>query len=124
MRNQSIEHLENLIRVVSNVPDDKFDLSHCHHCAMGHASRDEYFVAHGFKPGFPSMEEIRDFFATDMRRVSYLFFRRSGYESRHDVLAALRVLLLEKMAHDIGADIGEGELQPSWIAARELELAE
>jgi hypothetical protein len=105
MSKSSINHLENLIRVVSSIPDDKFDLSHCHLCAIGHASKDAYFIANGFKPGFPPLEELRDFFDIDMRRISYLFFYRPGYKSRLDVLAALRVLLLEKMAQDISAEI-------------------
>jgi hypothetical protein len=118
---RSIEHLENLIRVVSHIPDDKFDLSRCHRCAIGHASQDEYFVARGFKPDFPDMGEIRDFFDIDMRRVSYLFFRRPGYGSRMDVLTALRVLLLEKMAQGISHEV-DADLAESSVGAREIEL--
>jgi hypothetical protein len=120
MSKSSIKHLENLIRVVSHIPDGKFDLSHCHLCAIGHASRDEYFVAQGFKPGFPGLEELRDFFDIDMRRISYLFFKRPGYVTRLDVLGALRVLLLEKMAQQSAEEWGGLTAKEN----AELEVAE
>jgi hypothetical protein len=120
MSKSSIKHLENLIRVVNHIPDDQFNLSHCHQCAIGHASRDEYFIAAGFKPGFPALEELRDFFDIDMRRISYLFFARCDYGSRMDVLAALRVLLLEKMAQQSAEEWGGLTAKEN----AELEVAE
>jgi len=117
------ERIGNLIRVVRAVPNNKFDLAmwyntgtHCG-CALGHAMRDNWFVAQGFSQPYVSlscMKDVADFFEISIDRVNALFVRHIGYETRQDVLTALRVLLLEKMAK---------ELTPQ-VEAMEIELAE
>jgi hypothetical protein len=113
--NKSIERLENLIRVVSSTPDDKFDLkcwfdrnSGCG-CAIGHAMRDTYFFKEGLgiaMLGQYSMRELGCFFDIPESRASQLFTLHvePRYETRQDVLTALRVLLLEKMAQEMDLD--------------------
>jgi hypothetical protein len=104
MPNQFIERLENLIRVVSNVPDDKFDIKCWYNpitqcgCAIGHAIRDEYFISHGFKPNVADALGIAKFLDIDAKQAIALFYRCLGNETRLDNLASLRGLLLEKMA--------------------------
>jgi hypothetical protein len=107
-----IERVENLIRVVSEIPDNKFDLSrwydptsHCG-CAIGHAIRDEYFKREKLDPYvITSYQEIGAFFDISEQRAIALFVTHVGYESRQDVLTALRVLLLEKMAQELSEHI-------------------
>src|ERR1700719_3378379 len=121
---ESIERIENLIRVVSGVPDSRFDLrisydprSGCG-CAIGHAMRDAYFVARRFYDPFITlayMEGMADYFGISLERAKALFIYHAGYTTRRDVLAALRVLLLEKMAQELP---GQLETVPD-----ELELA-
>jgi hypothetical protein len=102
MSTQAIERLQNLIRVVSNVPDDKFDIKRWWNpvtgcvCAIGHAIRDDYFIANKFNP--MSREDIAKFFDIPPPRAGNLFYPNCQPQARQDVLAALRVLLLEKMA--------------------------
>jgi hypothetical protein len=50
MADQYIERVENLIRVVSNVRDEDFDLWRWCGCAIGHAIKDAYFIAQEFDP--------------------------------------------------------------------------
>jgi hypothetical protein len=115
MLNQSVEHLENLIRVVSNIPDDKFDIKHWYNpntncgCAIGHAIHDEYFIAQKFKPNVSDAWGIANFFDIDIKRATMLFYPHSGHQGRQDMLASLRVLLLEKMALEL-----EQETSRAW----------
>ncbi len=119
-----IERVENLIRVVSNVLDDQFDLSHCRLCALGHAGRDAYFVAQGLQPDFPTIEKIQEFFDITKQRAILLFFWHVGHKSRQDVLRALRVLLLEKMAQEITPEIEVDKQVVDSVASdvKEMEL--
>ena len=114
MTDQYIERVENLIRVVSSVRDEDFDLAKWCHCAIGHAVKDAYFIAQGLDSAFTDcevgksyMREIGEFFDIHAARASSLFIPNlnGGYGSRKQVLAALRVLLLEKMAQQIEVDI-------------------
>jgi hypothetical protein len=50
-------------------------------------------------------------------RASILFFGFVGHRNRRDMLASLRVLLLEKMAQEITP-----EIEPAVEAGNELEL--
>ena len=62
-------------------------------------------------PGLGLMPTIGRFFDISGERAAALFIPRGsdesdpGYQSRQDVLVALRVLLLEKMAQRIEVDI-------------------
>jgi hypothetical protein len=119
MTNESIERLENLIRVVSNVPDDKFDICRWYNpvtgcgCAIGHAAQDAYFIARRFSLDYASqdiMKQIGAYFGISGRQARALFVNQVGYGSRKDVLAALRVMLLEKMAQEIEPTLSMHEL--------------
>ena len=116
MANQYIERVENLIRVVGSVRDEDFSLGRWCSCAIGHAVKDAYFIARGFNPmrdvesGRSLMIEIGQFFDISAVRAISLFVPQVGYVgARKDVLAALRVLLLEKMAQQI-----DDGVKPSW----------
>lgn len=119
----SIERIENLIRVVSQVPDAKFDIrrwydpaSHCG-CAIGHALHDEYFLNQGFSPalGTNALPDIAKFFDISASRASAIFIsQQSIYETRQDMLMALRVLLLEKMAQELPAQL-ESMAEPELV---------
>jgi len=127
MADQYVERVENIIRVVGRVRDEDFDLRYWCKCAVGHAVKDAYFIALGFnprrdvEPGQSLMPGIGKFFDISAARAAELFVENPHikYESRKDVLAALRVLLLEKMAQQI--EIG---IPTSWSAPRIEELAD
>jgi hypothetical protein len=125
MADQYIERVENLIRVVSAVRDEDFDLRLWCRCAIGHAIKDAYFVAQRFDPMRGStngtMGDIGEFFEISAKHAKELFvpsFDR-GYGSRKQVLAALRVLLLEKMAQQI-----DNSVKPSWSTPHIEKLAD
>jgi hypothetical protein len=135
MTDPYIERVENLIRVVSNVHDEDFNLSFWCNCAIGHAMKDAYFIARGFNPmrdccdpGHGLMPAIGQFFDISAVRAISLFIPQVGYTgARKDVLAALRVLLLEKMAQKIDDEGGGWVLdgaKPSWSAPHIEELAD
>jgi hypothetical protein len=116
MSNQSIERLENLIRVVSNIPDSKFDICRWYNpvtgcgCAIGHAAQDAYFIARRFALDYSSqdvMTQIGAYFGISDRQARSLFINQVGYGSRKDVLAALRVILLEKMAQEFSVEVDQ-----------------
>jgi hypothetical protein len=44
---QSVDRLENLIRVLHAVAPDQLNMSNWCNCAVGHASRDQYFIDEG-----------------------------------------------------------------------------
>jgi hypothetical protein len=115
----------NLIRVVSGVHDDQFDISSCRTCALAHAARDECFETNGFKPNFVDLTSAAEFFDIDKGRVALLLFYHYGYRTRKHVLAALRVLLIEKLAVEAVSEIEEsgmaGEIAPA-AKVDELEL--
>jgi hypothetical protein len=91
--------------------------------------RDPYFIAQEFDldpmlshlVGYSFMGEIGKFFDISAARAAELFIPNLGtkYQSRKDVLAALRVLLLEKMAQQIGDDV-----KPGWSTPHIEELAD
>ncbi len=125
MSNQSIERIENLIRVVSAVPDDKFDICRWYNpmtgcgCAIGHAAQDAYFIARRFSLDYSSqdvMAQIGAYFGISDRQARALFINQVVYGTRKDVLAAVRVVLLEKMAQEIPVQIEPAETD------REMEL--
>jgi hypothetical protein len=110
MADQYIERVENLIRVVEHVRDEDFNLWRWCDCAIGHAGRDAYFIEQGLDPAHitfagytsPAMAKVGEFFDISAARAASLFVPTfEGYGSRYHVLAALRVLLLEKMAQQI-----------------------
>jgi hypothetical protein len=109
MTDQYIERVENLIRVVGSVRDEDFNLYKWCDCAIGHAIKDPYFKAWEFDPmlsylvGVSFMGEIAEFFGISKDRAGKIFLPNIGtnYKTRQDVLMALRVLLLEKMAQQI-----------------------
>jgi hypothetical protein len=119
----SIERIENLIRVVSQIPDAQFDIrrwydpvSHCG-CAIGHALHDEYFLNQGFSPalGTNALPDIAKFFDISALRASAIFIsQQTIYETRQDMLMALRVLLLEKMAQELPAQL-ESMAEPELV---------
>ena len=125
MADQFIERVENLIRVVSSVRD--FSLASWCRCAIGHAVKDAYFIALGFNPmrdadaGQSLMPAIGQFFDISEKRAVSIFIPGADgkYESRKDVLAALRVLLLEKMAQQI-----DDSVKPGWSTPHIEELAD
>jgi hypothetical protein len=106
MADQYVERVENLIRVVGSARDEDFNLSLWCNCAIGHAVKDEYFIALGFDPirdvdpGQSLVLVIGRFFDISAARAKSLFIPSTDgkYDTRRDVLAALRVLLLEKIA--------------------------
>jgi hypothetical protein len=108
MSSQAIDRLQNLIRVVSNTPDDKFNITRWYDpstgcgCAIGHAIRDDYFIANKFNPIVTGLDDIAKFFGISLQRASALFYPNCQPQSKQDVLARLRVVLLEKMAQDLG----------------------
>jgi hypothetical protein len=90
--------------------------------------KDVYFVAQRFDPmletlttGHSFMGGIGVFFDISAARAAELFLPNIDrkYESRKDVLAALRVLLLEKMAQQI-----DNSVKPSWSTPHIEELAD
>ncbi len=107
MVDPSIERIENLIRVVRNIPNDKFDINQRYNldtkcgCAIGYATKDPYFIARGFNP-FTGIggEILCQFFNIDPNQAVKLFTFHPGYSTRQDVINALRILLLERMAHE------------------------
>jgi hypothetical protein len=122
MLSESIERLENLIRVVSNIPDAKFDICRWYNpisgcgCAIGHAAQDAYFIARRFALDYSSpdiMKQVGAYFGISDRQARSLFINQIGYGSRKDVLAAVRVILLEKMAQEFSAGLDEqvGEIE-------------
>jgi hypothetical protein len=128
MADQYIERVENLIRVVGSVRDADFNLGRWCHCAIGHAMNDAYFIALGFDPmreccdpGIGLMPAIGKFFDVSAARAAELFIPNidTNYQSRGDVLASLRVLLLEKMAQQIDEDV-----KPAWSTPHIDELAD
>lgn len=101
-----VERLQNLIRVVSGVPDERFDIrlwwnpmTQCG-CAIGHAMQDQYFQTHGLgnTRGPDSVHEVAEFLDINAARVIDIFICRPRYGARTEVLSALRVLLMEKEA--------------------------
>jgi hypothetical protein len=115
---KSVERVENLIRVVSTVPDDKFDIRRWYSakdvcgCAIGHALQDSYFVSEGLTQALLTWSnavlEVSKFFDISESRAIDIFTLHVGgkkyeerYETRQDVLSALRVLLMEKMVRDV-----------------------
>ena len=118
MSDSSIERVENLIRVVQNIPDDKFDIRRWYDptlkcgCAIGHAIHDQYFISQGFRPNLPdAYDGIAEFFDIDVKRVYAIFVNAIGYGTRQDVLTALRVLLLEKRAQQLGEEFELAEAE-------------
>jgi hypothetical protein len=112
MANQSIKHLQNIIRVVSQVPDDKFDIKHWYNpstgcgCAIGHAIHDKYFIDQKFKPNVSDAWGIAHFLDIPIKRALELFYPIVAKpQSRQNVLASLRILLLEKMAQEMTPEI-------------------
>ena len=108
MSNQSIERLDNLIRVVSHIPDDKFDIKCWYNpgtgcgCAIGHSLNDEYFISQKFKPNVSDAHGIAQFFDIDIKQALSLFYPHTDRrQSRKEVLSSLRILLLEKMAQEL-----------------------
>ena len=76
-----VERVRNLIRVVSAVPDAKFDLRRwwdpltgCG-CAIGHAMQDQYFIKQGIgdRRGPESIAEMAVFFDISHARVIEMF---------------------------------------------------
>lgn len=106
-----VERVENLIRVVKSIRDDKFDLRHWYNpathcgCAIGHALQDDYFIAQKFKPSLVDWGDIAAFFDISMSRLRSIIVMQIGNETRLEVLAKLRVLLMEKMAQEIDFDV-------------------
>ena len=83
-----------------------------------------YFISLGFDPSNPQhgyIGGVRKFFDISVKRAIAIFIPRTDgkYTTRKDVLAALRVLLLEKMAQQI--DISA---KPGWSPPRIEELAD
>ncbi len=101
-----VERVRNLIRVVSAVPDGRFDIRRWWNptrqcgCAIGHAMHDEYFIKHGLegRPGPDTIADVSKFFDISPARAIDLFICRARYGARLEVLSALRVLLMEKEA--------------------------
>jgi hypothetical protein len=129
----SIDRLSNLIRVLKNVPDDKFniqcwwsDRTGCG-CAIGHALHDKYFYKEGMRLDSHMISNMAEFFGITLDQSQSLFLG-SGYQKAwadilsdsdckatpHDVIAKLRVILIEKRAHE--------PMFRDWVA-RELEDA-
>ena len=105
MSAQAIDRIQNLIRVVSHIPDDKFDIKCWYNpgtgcgCAIGHSLKDEYFISQKFKPNVSDAHGIAHFFDIDIKQAIALFYPHVDRgQSRKDIVAMLRVILLEKMA--------------------------
>ena len=89
--------------------------------------KDAYFIAQGFdpmrdaEPGQSLMLSIGEFFGISAARATAIFIPSSDgkHDTRKDVLAALRVLLLEKMAQQI-----DNSVKPSWSTPHIEELAD
>jgi hypothetical protein len=136
MSSQAVDRLQNLIRVVADTPDDKFNITRWYDpstgcgCAIGHAIRDGYFIANKFNPIVTGLHDIAKFFDITIHRASTLFYPNSQPQSKQDVLARLRVVLLEKMAKELGNAVVEPYLRvcreapvdPSINVDAELEI--
>lgn len=104
-----IERVENLIRVMSELPPHKFNIRAWYDadrdcgCAIGWAVRDAYFIEQGLKLtlGGDILKTIAQFFSIKRARAEKLFTRHVGHSSQADMMAALRVLLLEKQAQQV-----------------------
>lgn len=128
-----IERIENLIRVVSSVPDERFDIckwydarSKCG-CAIGHAMQDAYFIARRLEPPLGRIdvyEFIGNYFGIDEHTVCRLFVWSQGYSTRRDVLCALRVLLLEKTAQELPECLESeiDELEPNYAGYEPVSM--
>jgi len=95
---QYVRRVENLIRVVSAVRDEDFNIGRWCDCAIGHAVKDPYFRELVFDPlGCPNMGKVGEFFDISIARAAELFLQDfcGKRKSRTDMLAALRVLLRE-----------------------------
>ncbi len=109
--NKHVERVQNLIRVVSSVPDERFDIrlwwnpSRQCGCAIGHAMQDQYFQTQGLgnTRGPDSVMEVAEFLDISPARVIDIFICRPRYGARLEVLTALRVLLMEKEAESVAA---------------------
>ena len=120
MSAQVIDRLQNLIRVVSHIPDDKFDIKCWFNpgtgcgCAIGHSLQDEYFISQKFKPNVSDAHGIANFFDIDIKQALALFYPNvDRRQSRQDIVAMLRVIVMEKIAQDIGHDVVETYLRIS-----------
>jgi hypothetical protein len=117
---QSIDRLENLIRVLRGVAPGGLDMSNWCNCAVGHASRDQYFIDEGLRN--PDDEGVAapimglaKFFGIDTDQA-YSLFLASGYVSINSpvlappaaaaVIARLQVLLVEKLAAEAAMEPG------------------
>jgi hypothetical protein len=108
---RSIDRLENLVRVLRTVESVWIDMSNWCTCAVGRASRDQYFIDEGLTiagPGGRPMVGIAEFFGitTEQSHATFLssgyvgpaVFGASGKPTPADVIAKLQVLLMEKRA--------------------------
>lgn len=107
----SIDRLENLIRVPRGVAPDELNMGGWCNCAVGHASRDQYFIDEGMTN--PELDEtpmasVANFFGLT-RDQSHATFLSSGYAGEEfygrlptpaDVIAKLQVMLMEKRAQE------------------------
>jgi hypothetical protein len=106
-----VERVRNIIRVVSAVSDEKFDIRYWWNpmlqcgCAIGYAVHDEYFIKNGLDDslGPDTINNVAKFFDISPNRAIELFICRSRYGARLEVLSALRVLLMEKEAALVAA---------------------
>jgi hypothetical protein len=107
-------------------------------CAVGHASRDQYFIDEGLTIsglGESPMTAVAQFFGIESEQ-SYKLFLSSGYigadvlgclpprlPAPADVIARLEVLLLEKRANEAAKEAGLSiiNVQLATAIKRELE---
>jgi hypothetical protein len=77
----SIDRLENLIRVLRGVAPGKLNMSNWRNCAVGRASRDQFFIDEGLSIsglGESPMAAVAEFFGISGDQ-SYKTFLTSGY---------------------------------------------
>ncbi len=112
----AIERLHNLIRVVENIPPNKFNIKSYCGCAIGHALQDPWFISQGLKhllygpipiyQGKEGREAICQFFSITYEQADIFYASDYMIERYVEIpivtpqmfLAKLRVLLLEKQA--------------------------
>ena len=88
----NVQAFEELKRVLSSVPESEFNIGLWHHCACGHASRDEWFQRRGFWTCY-SFDEAAAFFRISRDEAVWLFSGPSRLISPREEIERIDALL-------------------------------
>jgi len=92
----NVQGLEELKRVLSNVPQSEFNVSNWHHCACGHATRDEWFQHQGFT-SCHNFNEAAAFFGIRYAEAKALFSGQPGcLVTPNDVIKHINAFLAKR----------------------------